>query len=1474
MVKPTHGSNQITGNAAGATRRTSELFSPEALQHVFLSLKTNRNQQESTEECIDPIGDHMTDLINYNPCFRFDASCRQSSGNSPHNEHNTNTNEEGGVSGFTFSPLFCRRNMRLLKRFYHQRVKRASLMTIPLSVIGFCYEKSPCRSKFSVTLGASTLLFFSLLAAGLALVLLTSHVVFLWSSYEACFLLIQLSTFLFDWKELAKHCPGVLKLLGGAFIRIGNLMDRHICLRKHFAGREWHQNEFEFEDTLKASSRHTELWNLPPPCVHEAGAHLCLDQRYMARDEWSQATSKHVVAINFCYVMMREEYVRKRARRSTVFHQRSLTPPTEAASTPARNRTCINYECFPTTLPPADVDDEVATHRHVMSISTSLGGVRGLAANSPSGGIELIRANPDSVRPSDPFRMESFAFPVEGTTGIDTGSVPETPTHIKSDSDSCKSSVGSVSSAAVADMNWVDISARIGMRVLNSSHLQRVVASEEAAEHLKKITEQFVVSPQENSGESGVSSPAGLQSLRALSNLDKSTTSRKAKKLPKSPCPPVHSMWTSAAAAGASNDEDDSLDSGGCDWKESKSSDLGDAPTAPPRIIRTSRLPSAIPRRRKQTDSNSASLDIDNTNQLALNEISTDDSGTCEVIRDTILHQKDQSYEVLDSTHLFQFEYNEQCASFSHGASHLEREIHRREPLAPGVKVAAPLFPHQPGLRRVGHSNYQMATVVSSERVLVDHDKGCLSVTCKIDKSFLRNGEFAELTFRVMDEWSSRYMPKHSKVPIGSCVATSYGIGVVVGWRVEDDCHVVRSLWSRRGACAYLRRTAILHVVEAAIGFDVITKCGSGKILGYVNGHYIVTLQDDGVYKNCVVELRRDEIFSCHGAQFRPVIEHIKEACDYQIMLDNYKAILRYQRFDYDDAIKRLWSDNLDILWNSFLNAVQEDTEFDAGFDKFMTGVIEFLERLDRPPIETPAPSGKSNYDASASTSFIGEQRDLDEGPSTGVSISVGPSESGAGQDESESVPGLWLVNDFFGGIFQAPARRTASTHAENTPSNGQGCDPEILGGTSDSYKRAFAVINTLMRTISMARAASVGRPQFRLALSICREFLLFFRTVIKVQRKNTSQSLLVWRNALDEIVSTFGPIKERFERIFRGIAHRMEQQGRKAKIKVLRFADSILGDEIFLNSLCQGEWKQCLLRIEDSMVKAKIIDEASCAHYRKTVRFIYEHVVLLSSKESGAAERNSKKLQYFAKMIQLLASPKRSLLKLLKSDEVLEIFERILVRVFCREKFASRTLTIYSSNYKSLRHLRTLKDLSVSGRLWIPLLDAADEELSYVVSRMPENAKEFMCPLSSIFSLCVAQFHKIIAGNSTKDWLDFLLEDDAVRIIHDLDYKLILWLSSFSRDVQEMMTVLPYYPSIDDDILNLMDEVELDKLLKEASEAIDDAERLSSFIREKTSAAIERFLVRFCCLCLLIAVQLHVLCHQSNVTQCHLHVC
>ena len=288
---------------------------------------------------------------------------------------------------------------------------------------------------------------------------------------------------------------------------------------------------------------------------------------------------------------------------------------------------------------------------------------------------------------------------------------------------------------------------------------------------------------------------------------------------------------------------------------------------------------------------------------------------------------------------------------------------------------------------------------------------------------------------------------------------------------------------------------------------------------------------------------------------------------------------------------------------------------------------------------------------------------------------------------------------------------------------------------------------------------------------------------------------LKVWKQAWEEIVSTFGPMKDRLEKIGKGIALRMENQGRKAKIRLVKFVDSILGDERLLIAIEQGDWMRCFSRLEVALLKSKVIEERSLGFYRKVAALILNQ--LQSSMERGgdAATRNFEKVNFFAQSLQSLASPRRSILKLFRRDDVLDLLERILVRAYYKEEVATRMLTIHTSNFHSLRQVRMLKDFSVAGRIWIPLLDAADEEFSWVVSRLPDNSKEFLVPLSSLFSLCVAQFHKIHDGDLSKDWLAFLLEEESVRLIQEIDMKLILALQSFSRDVSEMLLVLPYYP-------------------------------------------------------------------------------
>ena len=50
---------------------------------------------------------------------------------------------------------------------------------------------------------------------------------------------------------------------------------------------------------------------------------------------------------------------------------------------------------------------------------------------------------------------------------------------------------------------------------------------------------------------------------------------------------------------------------------------------------------------------------------------------------------------------------------------------------------------------------------------------------------------------------------------------------------------------------------------------------------------------------------------------------------------------------------------------------------------------------------------------------------------------------------------------------------------------------------------------------------------------------------------------------------------------------------------------------------------------------------------------------------------------------------------------------------------------------------------------------------------------------------------------------------------------------------------------SIDDDILNLVDDIDVDAFVKEASVSLEDEKLLRKFIKEKATIMVERFLVR-----------------------------
>jgi hypothetical protein len=176
-----------------------------------------------------------------------------------------------------------------------------------------------------------------------------------------------------------------------------------------------------------------------------------------------------------------------------------------------------------------------------------------------------------------------------------------------------------------------------------------------------------------------------------------------------------------------------------------------------------------------------------------------------------------------------------------------------------------------------------------------------------------------------------------------------------------------------------------------------------------------------------------------------------------------------------------------------------------------------------------------------------------------------------------------------------------------------------------------------------------------------------------------------------------------------------------------------------------------------------------------------------------AAAARSGQKAMNLAKVMKIIATPGRSLLHLLTLDDVLDLFDRVLVRVFEKDPVCSMMINIFATQFYSIRHLRYLNNMPISGKLWETVLDAVDEELSFATSDFPEQTQDFIKPFVKLFSLGVSQFHDIQSGAISAEWLDFLLEDESVVIIQELDRRLIDSLDSFCRDVKTIFEVMPY---------------------------------------------------------------------------------
>jgi len=1011
--------------------------------------------------------------------------------------------------------------------------------------------------------------------------------------------------------------------------------------------------------------------------------------------------------------------------------------------------------------------------------------------------------------------------------------------------DSDEASLGSYESEATAhSMPWVVVGAKIGHKLLHARKLRRVIANPDAAQKLipeeaKKLIDGINKDISNDISPKNYPSPMTSLSWEGPATGDckseeppdllqsKSTESPKIKR-------PVHGMWTSAGSAAKAT------------------SAYGAVTMATSTAGQSFSCENDMSRVESPTHSLNKNIITTLRNGLWTPHTPPEIEVQVNKVGGVMGHRRPSPMIITTTTPTPTRERVTQGTSHSVSLKLFSDEepppvpLTRLAPIEKGVKMVVPMFPpntqNNTTITR-GSCFYQMGTVMSSRRIYIATDNkksrsrkrntNCLSIDVILDKALLRGGKFVEMNIRIMDQWN--YIPRHSKFPIGSCVATTFGVGVLVGWRVEDDMHIIRSLWQRSGpgsGLAYLRRDAVHSVLEAAIGFDVRTTYGAGKVVAYVrggkkntSGKYFVRL--NGRHKGRVMEFNRCQILSCQGATFVPVTEHIRAAALYRLELLHYKAKLREQMLNGPSKgirSKGMWrnfSEYVDLFANSFSKAIAEDPDFDSEFDKLVSHIINLLD-------------GKKDREEDDTASIDSEQIKENIGfwpVSNNCDVKNGA--------DIEAPAVGWSMYELLGCFF-VDSKKEGKRILNNQ---------DVLlqaQAFEEAHESAGILIRVLLRTITGARASVPDRPKLHIALAMVEEALLFIRQILRVQQKHTSKKLIeAWFRALEEISKTFGPLKERTAALGVQITKKFRKHGSIAKRRILRFVDIVLGDTRLLHALELGDWRQALSRFEAAIVKASITDAATCEQLHKGAMMMYKNLAprKRDRKSKAAAARNGQKMIHFAKVMKIIAAPGRSFLRLLTNDEVLGLFDRILVRVFEKDPLCSMVINIYAFNFESIRHLRTLNNMSIAGKLWETVLDAIDEELTFATSEIPEQTKYFIEPFVKLFSLGVSQFHCIQNGSTTADWLDFLMEDDAVKILQELDFKLIDSLESLCNDIKQVVQVLPYIKTIDNDILNLMDEFDFDIFLKEITDLIGHSEKTVAYITERSAILVERFL-------------------------------
>ena len=188
------------------------------------------------------------------------------------------------------------------------------------------------------------------------------------------------------------------------------------------------------------------------------------------------------------------------------------------------------------------------------------------------------------------------------------------------------------------------------------------------------------------------------------------------------------------------------------------------------------------------------------------------------------------------------------------------------------------------------------------------------------------------------------------------------------------------------------------------------------------------------------------------------------------MQVDNYEAE-KFQMLLQDETllIDKTWkvfSEGFELFLSSFVKAAEEDENFDSEINNFLSQIIEFLEDFE---LGGTTRRHSMKHMAEPAGSLNGLLADKSK-----RSSKVGETDA---RSEISDTSGLWFVRHLFDDMVNHGQTEVRKPSIQVPPRAMAG---DSTGFGVESYNKVYAFLETLMRTISIAKAGCTNNPNLK----------------------------------------------------------------------------------------------------------------------------------------------------------------------------------------------------------------------------------------------------------------------------------------------------------------------------------------------------------------------------------------------------------